>query len=167
MMHSTKSTSSSSWQPYYSHDQSLCNATSTWNASVRDTCATDMHSWPTHSSTESATMLWYQSITTLLPHLPKQLTIRGKHEMREVTKGFNFLRDLKEIESMKHISKPIDISKNNLWRHVSHSNILSMTPTDVLKFLSPGRSHAIGMTVSRSQSHTQKPMCQEPWTLFQ
>ena len=51
---------------------------------------------------------------------------------------------------MKNINQPIHISNITLKRHVSHSNILPLGPTDVLILLTPGHSHSIGMRMSRN-----------------
>lgn len=64
-------------------------------------------------------------------------------------KGFNLLRDLREMESMKHINHTFHINNNTPRRHLSHSDILHLGPTNILDLLTSRRSHAIGMPVSR------------------
>ena len=59
--------------------------------------------------------------------------------------GFDLPCDLKEVESMEHIKKPIHINNRTLRRHVIHSDILSLGPIDVLDILSLSRFRAIGM----------------------
>ena len=64
--------------------------------------------------------------------------------------GFDLLRDLKEVESMKDINQPIHISDRIPRRHVNYSDILSLGPTDVLDILRLNLSHAIGVRASRN-----------------
>ena len=45
-LHSTRTTSSFTWQHHYRHEQHQSTTTSTWNETVRDTHANEMHAWP-------------------------------------------------------------------------------------------------------------------------
>ena len=47
-------------------------------------------------------------------------------------KGFNLLSDLKEMESMEDINHTFHIDNNTPRRHLIHSDILTLDPTNLL-----------------------------------
>lgn len=64
------------------------------------------------------------------------------------------------MELTKHINLTLHIINTNPKRHLNHSDILPLGPNDILCLLTSGRSHAIGMLVSRhlwKLSQTCKP----------
>ena len=63
---------------------------------------------------------------------------------------FYLLCDLKEVELTEHINQPIQIINRTLRRHVSHSDILSLGPTDVLDILGLDRFPVIGKGATRN-----------------
>jgi len=100
-IHSTITTSTSSWWNHRNHDQHYANAISTWNASVRDTHETDMHAWQTHNpSSLRGETCFDTTYVTPFSHIypsnhPTGLNMWGEAAVI----GFNLLCDLKEMES--------------------------------------------------------------------
>jgi len=103
---------------------------------------------------------------SLLLGLPKQPTSRGEHVMREFAiRDSTSLVTLRKWNRQNISNKPIHINNNTLKRHVTHSNILSLSPTNILSLLTPSHSHAIGMTVSR-RKFTLTGLCASTPRLF-
>jgi len=57
---------------------------------------------------------------------------------------FDFLGDLKEVESTEHHIESYNTINKTLERQVNHSEILSLCPTVVLDLLGHSCSHAMG-----------------------
>jgi len=119
------------------------------------------------SPKESTSTLWYQYVTPPPPRFIQAIVHTGKHATRDATRRYsNSLVTLRKWNRRNTSTKPIYINNNTHRRHVSHSNILSLSPTNVLSLLTPVGSHAIGMTVYKTRIHSHKPMCQHTWTPF-
>ena len=67
---------------------------------------------------------------------------------------YNWIRppisDLTKVESTKHINQPIDINNKTLRRLVSHLDILSLGPIDVMDILGLSHSHDTEKRASRN-----------------